>query len=109
MNRHISRRTLIAFGILLPAITSMTLLLRAARSRPAAAVDVRSRGQQIPKTVLWAWERPTNLAFVDPHQVGVAFLARTIRLAGERVIVRPRLQPIDLPHGSTLIAVARVD
>ena len=109
MNRHISRRTLIAIGFLLAAIASMTLLLRAARSRPVAAVDVSSRRQQIPKTVLWAWERPTNLAFVDPHEVGIAFLARTIRLAGDKVIVRPRLQPIDLPHSSTLIAVVRIE
>ncbi|HKX29107.1 MAG TPA: hypothetical protein VJ302_15540, partial [Blastocatellia bacterium] len=33
-----------------------------------------------PRIVLWAWERPENLEFIDPGRIGVAFLARTIRL-----------------------------
>src|SRR5262245_16726699 len=42
-----------------------------------------------PATVLWAWERPESLGFIDARGVGVAFLARTLYLSGPEVIVRP--------------------
>jgi hypothetical protein len=62
-----------------------------------------------PKIVLWAWERPEELRFIDPRTVGVAFLARTIYLKGERVIVRPRLQPLSVPDQTALMAVVRIE
>lgn len=64
---------------------------------------------ETPQVILWAWERPTNLRFIDPKEVGVAFLARTIRLRSGEVVVRPRLQPLNLPEGARVIAVARVE
>jgi hypothetical protein len=68
-----------------------------------------TRMDQIPRVVLWAWERPTDLRFIDPKEVGVAFLARTIRLRSGEVVVRPRFQPLNLPEGARVIAVARVE
>lgn len=62
-----------------------------------------------PKIILWAWERPEELGFIDPREVGVAFLAVTLYLRGERVIVRPRLQPLNVPHGTALLAVVRIE
>ena len=38
-----------------------------------------------PYVFLWAWERPENLEFLDPHATGVAFLARTVCLRGGAV------------------------
>ena len=38
-----------------------------------------------PHVFLWAWERPENLEFLDPHIAGVAFLARTVCLRGGTV------------------------
>ena len=107
MRKRFLRHALIAIAVFLLAVTSVTLLLKNVRSRtnPAAA---NSR-VGIPSTVLWAWERPTDLSFIDPKSVGVAFLARTIRLSGDEVIVRPRLQPVNLPTGSIVIAVARIE
>ena len=67
------------------------------------AVDKNAR------VVLWAWERPVDLRFIDPRETGVAFLARTIHLRGNEAVVRPRLQPLDLPEGTKVIAVARVE
>ena len=64
---------------------------------------------QLPTTILWAWERPERLEFIDPEKVGVAFLAKTIYLRGDRVISRPRLQPLTLPPGTRVIAVARIE
>jgi hypothetical protein len=35
----------------------------------------RNRMKSIPSFVLWAWERPEDLRFINPHDMGVAFLA----------------------------------
>lgn len=62
-----------------------------------------------PRVVLWAWERPEKLEFINPREVGVAFLATTLDLSGEDVRVRPRLQPLRVPRGTALMAVARIE
>lgn len=67
------------------------------------------RISRLPKIILWAWERPENLGFIDPHEIGVAFLAGTIYLRDERVVIRPRLQPLNVPPGTALIAVVRIE
>jgi hypothetical protein len=72
--------------------------------------EVRStRLDQLPRVMLWAWERPTDLRFINPRETGVAFLARTIRLHSDEVEVRPRLQPLDLPEAIRVVAVVRVE
>ncbi len=63
---------------------------------------------KLPDVVLWAWERPENLSFIDPQKVAVALLAQSIELSGDRVSVYPRLQPLAIPDGTKLIAVARL-
>jgi hypothetical protein len=62
-----------------------------------------------PHIFLWAWERPENLEFLDPHVAGVAFLARTVCLRGGAVSVRPRLNPLRYSPGTVLMAVVRVE
>jgi hypothetical protein len=68
-----------------------------------------TRLEQMPGVMLWAWERPTDLRFIDPKVTGVAFLARTIRLRSDEIEVRPRLQSLNLPDGARVMAVARVE
>ncbi len=63
----------------------------------------------MPSRVLWAWERPEDLKFIDPDEFGVAFLAQTLFLENDRVMPRPRRQPLDVPSGTYLIAVTRVE
>ena len=62
-----------------------------------------------PRIFLWAWERPENLDFIDPHTTGVAFLARTVFLRDRTVSVRPRLNSLTYTPGASLMAVVRVD
>jgi hypothetical protein len=62
-----------------------------------------------PHVFLWAWERPEDLQFLDPHNAGVAFLARTVCLRGGAVSIRPRLQPLRYSPGAVLMAVVRVE
>jgi hypothetical protein len=78
----------------------------------------------LPRTMLWAWERPEDLNFIDPRETGVAFLAETINIAiddqhvdelssrkrGEfRFGIAPRRQPLLVPEGTPLVAVARIE
>ena len=63
----------------------------------------------LPPTFVWAWERPENLGFIDPKEVGVAFLAKTIGLHDDAISIRPRLQPLILPENTKLIAVVRIE
>ncbi len=63
----------------------------------------------VPAVVVWAWERPEDLEFLDPEATGVAFLAGTIRLAGERVETRRRLQRLRVSDGSVVFPVVRIE
>ncbi len=62
-----------------------------------------------PRIMLWAWERPEDLSFIDTEEIGVAFLAKTIVMQGDTVSVRPRLQPLNVPDDTALMAVARIE
>jgi hypothetical protein len=64
---------------------------------------------ELPRLMLWAWERPEDLRGVDPRAAGVAFLARTLYLTGDSVGVRPRLQPLRVAVGAPLVAVVRIE
>ena len=70
---------------------------------PPTALD------QLPPVILWAWERPEDLSFLNPKDVGVAYLAKTLSLRGDRLVVRPRLQPLKVPDGTRMVAVARIE
>jgi hypothetical protein len=67
------------------------------------------RMAQAPGVMLWAWERPEDLSFIDTAETGVAFLAKTIYLQGDDVIIRPRLQPLTTAPGTRLIGVVRIE
>jgi hypothetical protein len=63
----------------------------------------------LPRVMLWAWERPEDLRFIRPGTAGIAFLAGTVWLDGERVVARPRLQPLRFNPGTPLAAVVRLE
>lgn len=64
---------------------------------------------QMPKKIVWAWERPEDLRFLDPQQFGVAFLAQTLFLDKEAVDRVARRQPLEVNNGTYLIAVTRIE
>jgi hypothetical protein len=74
---------------------------------PIAIVGFRR--ERTPSIILWAWERPEKLDFINPNEIGVAFLAKTLTLQDDRVLIRPRLQPLELAPGTKLIAVVRIE
>jgi|HubBroStandDraft_6_1064221.scaffolds.fasta_scaffold155945_2 hypothetical protein len=63
----------------------------------------------VPTLVLWAWERPEDLRFLDPTKVGVAFLAATVRLGPKGASYRPRMQPLQVAQETSLVAVVRIE
>lgn len=77
-----------------------------------AGTDARFRDwrQKGPRVVLWAWERPEDLLFIDPETTGVAFLAGTIRIKDNgTVMIDARRQPLRVPEHASLIAVVRIE
>ncbi len=63
----------------------------------------------MPRKILWAWERPEDLRFLDAKDFGVAFLAQTLYLQNEEVSFRPRRQPLEVTENTYLIAVTRIE
>lgn len=59
--------------------------------------------------MLWAWERPERLGFIDANAAGVAFLARSISWRAGNVTVRPRFQPLEIPNDAKVMAVVRLE
>jgi hypothetical protein len=64
---------------------------------------------EFPRIIVWAWERPEKLDFMNPREAGVAFLARTIHVLGGLVTVHPRMQPLVVAPGTALMAVVRIE
>lgn len=84
-------------------------LLLASLSAGCGSEEPNPRLKDVPIRMVWAWERPENLRFLDPDKVGVAFLAQTLTLQAKDVIVRSRRQPLDVRKGTYLMAVTRIE
>jgi hypothetical protein len=63
----------------------------------------------MPPLVLWAWDRDDDLSFIDVRDTAVAYLAATVILRGETVLLTPRHHPLAPLQGTRLIAVAHVE
>ena len=59
--------------------------------------------------VLWAWERPEDLRFLQPGEARVAVLVATFTLDGEAVRIYGRRQKLELPPGLWPIPVVRIE
>jgi hypothetical protein len=78
---------------------------------PHAGTSTPDALGNFPRLVLWAWERPEDLRFLDhsDQPTAVAFLARTLYLRGADVVVRPRFQPLWVSPETPLMAVVRIE
>lgn len=95
---------LACFGVTL-LLGSIAFTITRSRSRFERSSDAGAA----PQLILWAWERPTDLRFIDAKRVGVAFLAKSILLRSDDVLVRPRLQSLQLAEGTKVLAVTRIE
>jgi Protein of unknown function (DUF3142) len=99
------RSSQVAATVLLAA-----LIAEAFRLGTAAPLAMRrDRMRRVPRVVLWVWERREDLSFIDPRQIAVAYLDRTLELSADTVVVRPRLEPLTVPAQTVLIPLARVE
>jgi len=74
------------------------------------AISARTRmPADMPALVLWAWDRDDDLSFIDTRDTAVAYLAATVVLRGEAVLLSPRRNPLGAPKGTRLVAVAHVE
>lgn len=64
---------------------------------------------EMPEKIIWAWERPEDLRFIDVQKFGVAFLAQTLFLNNNEVVFRPRRQLLQVAPNTYLIAVTRIE
>jgi hypothetical protein len=93
--------------LLLITACSVVLFFSSCTTKPHTAS--RSALDKLPRVILWAWERPEELEFLDPQRFAVAFLAQTLILQNDEVIFRPRLQPLKVTPQTKLIAVTRIE
>jgi hypothetical protein len=91
-------RSRLCFGIVVTG-----LLSAASGCRPADPLP------SLPRVMLWAWDRPEHLTFLDPHTTGVAFLAGTAGWRNGHTDSRPRYQPLETPAGTAMVAVVRLE
>lgn len=64
---------------------------------------------EFPSVILWAWERPEDLRFLDSDKFAVAFLAQTLKLKDNEVYVQARRQELKVAPETRLIAVTRIE
>jgi len=64
--------------------------------------------ENLPHTVLWAWQRAEDLSNLNPDEFAVAYLACTVTL-GERIVSSPRVQPLKVPEKMRMLPVIRID
>jgi uncharacterized protein DUF3142 len=84
------------------------VLASLALQAPAQAVHSGARAGNLPRLMLWAWERPEDLRGIGAD-TGVAFLAQTITVAGERLSIFRRKQPLRVSPATSLVAVTRIE
>ena len=69
----------------------------------------RTNEAKLPPVMLWAWERPEDLRFLNSRRYGVAVLAQTLVLKDDDVIQKPRHHPLLLPPDLKVVAVTRIE
>ena len=72
---------------------------------------IRNRANEVnlPPVMLWAWERPEDLRFLNSRRYGVAVLAQTLVLEDDDVVQKPRHHPLLVPPDLKVVAVTRIE
>jgi hypothetical protein len=96
-----NRKSLLLTALACVLLLSSATTRKSTRARPAF--------NKLPPVILWAWERPEDLKFLDPQRFGVAFLAQTLVLQNDEVVFRPRRQPLLVSPQTQLVAVTRIE
>ncbi len=63
---------------------------------------------RLPAEMVWAWERAEDLRWL-PASVGVAYVASTIELRGDKALIRRRTAPLLLADAALVVPVLHID
>ena len=85
------------------------LAIASCEERKFPTPESARRLSKLPPVMIWAWERPEELKSLDPAKYGIAFLAQTLTLSENDVLVHPRRQPLNVPPQAQLVAVTRIE
>jgi hypothetical protein len=75
---------------------------------PSLPGSVSARARDLPATMIWAWERPEDLRWLD-EDTGIAFLAQTLTFDARGMRIAPRRQPLRVDDAARLVAVTRIE
>ena len=88
---------------------AVTIGLSTSSACSSGTIRNRANEMNLPPVMLWAWERPEDLRFLNSSRYGVAVLAQTLVLKGGQVIHKPRRQPLLVASDARVIAVTRIE
>lgn len=63
----------------------------------------------LPRLMLWAWERPVNIPSLDTTTTGVAYYAGSIYVTPDSVEPCKRVNTLSVPRGTRLLPVVRIE
>lgn len=109
MKQALSRKLILIVAGVTILVAAVAFGVTRTRSVVEFGETSTARRERMPQVVLWAWERPTDLRFINTEETGVAFLARSIQLHADEVAIRHRMQPLNLPESAKVMAVVRVE
>lgn len=72
-------------------------------------VNAAHLGVPARRLVIWCWDYPQDLRFVDAKEAEVAYFAGTALVKGERVFFRPRTKMLELNQGVVAYPVLRLE
>ena len=102
------------FAFLRPRLaTTAALILAAAAVAGLVGSDATELGRHpalraLPARMAWAWERQEDLRWL-PQDAGVAYVATSLWLEGDKVVPHPRANALLLRPGTALVPVVHVD
>jgi hypothetical protein len=109
MKQALSRKLILIVAGVTILVAAVAFGVTRTRSVSEFGETSTARRERMPQVILWAWERPTDLRFINTEETGVAFLSRSIQLHADEVAIRHRMQPLDLPESTKVMAVVRVE
>ena len=100
-------RRVVTFSGWFPLALLLVLFFHSCKAKVKPQRPIDNMG--LPPVMLWAWERPVDLEYLDTQRYGVAFLAQTLTLRGDEVVLSPRRQPLHVTPETKLMAVTRIE
>lgn len=98
------------------AVLAAALLFTVGRGNAGTGPAIRKNSDNSPvalsrwpQVILWAWQRPSDLSFIDPSRVGVSYLVETIRVGPAGLAVVRNANAVKIPSGVWLMACARIE